>query len=127
VTMFLLTFPTDLGQDELSTRVTLTLLLHLRRDITNFVHERMLQGTWLVSPCGDPLRDCHPNGALGQSSRWQVISKWALPADVMDYGLFGFSKKNLFFGSNIGQPCHLCVPVFRRRSMQCLPVKTDFC
>jgi len=32
-----------------------------------------------------------------------------------------------FFGSDIGQPCHLRVPVFRRRSMQCLPVKTDFC
>jgi len=48
VAMFLLTFPTDLGQDELSTRVTL--LLHLQRDNTNFVHERMLQGTWLVGP-----------------------------------------------------------------------------
>jgi len=47
VAMFFLTFPTDLSQDELSMRVTL--LLHLRRDITNFVHERMLQGTWLVS------------------------------------------------------------------------------
>ena len=47
VAMFFLTFPTDLSQDELSTRVTI--LLHLRRDITNFVHERMLQGTWLVS------------------------------------------------------------------------------
>ena len=46
--MFLLTFPTDLGQDELSMRFTL--LLHLQRDITNFVHEGMLQGTWLVSP-----------------------------------------------------------------------------
>jgi len=48
--MLLRTFPNDLSQDELSTRVTL--LLHLRRDITNFVRERMLQGTWLVSPLG---------------------------------------------------------------------------
>jgi len=48
VAMFLLTFRTDLGQDELSMRVTL--LLHLQRDITNFVRERMLQSTWLVGP-----------------------------------------------------------------------------
>jgi len=51
----------------------------------------------------------------GKLSSWHT-SKQALPTDVMDYGLSSFSKKNLFFGSDIGQPCHLRIPVFRWRS-----------
>jgi len=70
--MLIGTYRTDLGQDELSARVTLLLCLY-ETSWTLFARG-CSRCIWLVSPCGDPFRDCHPNGALDRGSRGRVIS-----------------------------------------------------